>query len=117
MKLKTRTWILILALILGVCAVSILLTRRQPSLTVAIYSDGELVRRVDLNRVKEEERYTVESDDGGSNVILVQPGRICVESADCPDQICVLEGWLPDFGLPLVCLPHNLLIQVEEGAP
>ena len=115
--IKTRTWILILAVILGACAVSILLTRRQPSLTVAIYSDGECIRRVDLNRVTKEERYTVESDDGGSNVILIQPGRVCVESADCPDQICVLEGWLPDFGLPLVCLPHNLLIQVEEGAP
>lgn len=116
-RIKTRTWILILAVILGVCVVSILLARRQPSLIVGVYSDGELVRRIDLNRVREEERYPVESADGGSNVILIQPGRICVESADCPDQICVLEGWLPDFGLPLVCLPHNLLIQIEEDAP
>lgn len=113
--MKTRTWILILAAILIVCAVWILATRRRaPSLTVGIYSDGVCVRRVDLNAVKQEERYTVESSDGGSNVVLIQPGRICVESADCADQICVLEGWLPDFGLPIVCLPHNLLIQVED---
>ena len=116
-KFKTRTWILILAVIFGVCVAAVLLTRRAPSLTVGVYSDGELVRRIDLNRVEAEERYTVESADGGSNVILIRPGRICVESADCPDQVCVLEGWLPDFGLPIVCLPHNLLIQVEEGAP
>ena len=114
--MKTRTWILILAAILLVCAAFIFGTRRRaPALTVGIYSDGVCVRRVDLNAVTKEERYTVESNDGGSNVILIQPGRICVESADCPDQICVLEGWLPDFGLPIVCLPHNLLIQVEDA--
>ena len=113
--MKTRTWILILAAILLVCVALIFTTRRRaPSLTVGIYSDGVCVRRVDLNAVTKEERYTVESNDGGSNVILIQPGRICVESADCPDQICVLEGWLPEFGLPIVCLPHNLLIQVED---
>ncbi len=116
--MKTRTWILILAAILLVCAAWIVGTRRRaPALTVGVYSDGVCVRRVDLNRVKKEERLVVESAEGGSNVVLIQPGRICVESADCPDQICVMEGWLPEFSLPIVCLPHNLLIAEEEDAP
>ena len=80
----------------------------------AIYLDGVLVRRVDLDGVTEEEHYRVESH-GGFNDILIQPGRICVASADCPDQICVLEGWLPEFELPIVCLPHDLLIEIEDS--
>ena len=80
----------------------------------AIYLDGVLVRRVDLDSVTEEEHYRVESH-GGFNDILIQPGRICVASADCPDQICVLEGWLPEFELPIVCLPHDLLIEIEDS--
>lgn len=114
--MKTRVWLLILAVILGISLFSILWARRTPSMIAGIYVDGECVRRVDLNRVKVEERYTIENN-GGSNTILIQPGRICVEEADCPDQICVMEGWLPDFGFPLVCLPHGLLIQLEEDTP
>ncbi|MBQ9493839.1 MAG: NusG domain II-containing protein [Oscillibacter sp.] len=114
--MKTRTWLFIFAAILCVCACAILWPRRTPSLIAGIYVDGNCVDRVDLSRVTEEERRVIETEDG-SNTIVIQPGRICVESADCPDQICVMEGWLPECGLPLVCLPHNLLIQLEEAAP
>ncbi len=114
--MKTRVWLWILAVILGISLFSILWARRTPSMIAGIYVDGECVRRVDLNRVKAEERYTIENN-GGSNTILIQPGRICVEAADCPDKVCVMEGWLPDFGFPLVCLPHGLLIQLEEDTP
>lgn len=115
-RLKTRTWIVILAGILGICLIMIFASRRTPRLSAGIYVDGVLVRRVDLKRVQEEEHYRVESH-GGFNEILIQPGRICVASADCPDKICVVEGWLPDFGLPIACIPHNLLILMEEDSP
>ena len=142
-RLQTRVWILILAAIAGICLLAILAPRRTPKAIAgtpervagtpeqiaetpqdiaetsagkiaAIYLDGVLVRRVDLDRVTEEEHYRVESH-GGFNDILIQPGRICVASADCPDQICVLEGWLPEFELPIVCLPHELLIEIEDS--
>lgn len=87
-----------------------------PKRIANIYIGGELVRRVDLNGVTEAEYYRTESH-GGFNEILMEPGRICVASADCPDQICVMEGWLPDFGLPVVCLPHDLIIEMEEDSP
>ena len=116
--MKTRVWLLIFAVVLGICLFFIFRPRRDssPSLVAEIYVGGELVRRVDLNAVEKEERYVVEGEDG-YNTILIQPGRICVEDADCPDQICVMEGWLPDFGFPIACLPHNLLILMEEDAP
>ena len=114
--MKTRVWLLIFAAVLGICLFFILRKPSAPSLVAVVYSNGERVRRVDLNAVEREERYTLETPDG-YNTILIEPGRICVEDADCPDQICVMEGWLPDFGFPIACLPHNLLIVMEEDAP
>ena len=116
-QLKTRTWILLIAGLLLVCVGASLWTaRRTPGLTAGIYVNDVCVRRVDLNRVKTPERFVVEGN-GGSNTILIEPGRICVESADCLDQICVMEGWLPGFPMPIVCLPHGLIIQLEEDSP
>lgn len=116
-RLKTRVWVLILAAIAGTCLLAILAPRPTPKQMIAnIYVDGVLTRRVDLNAVTKPERYRAESH-AGFNDILIEPGRICVEAADCPDQICVMEGWLPEFGLPIVCLPHDLMIELEEDAP
>jgi hypothetical protein len=74
--------------------------------------DGECIRCVDLSQVTETETYTVE-DDLGVNVIQIEPGRIRVLEADCPDQVCVDAGWLTDSAAPIVCLPHRLVIRLE----
>ena len=110
---KTRIWVfLILAiLVLAAAASALVLTRPAAGRVAKIYVDGELIREVDLDRVAAQERYTVRTDRG-ENVILLEPGRICVESADCPDQICVKAGWLADSAAPIVCLPHRLVIEL-----
>lgn len=113
---KTRAWVLLLCGIVVLCVLASLLPHRKPGLNAGIYVDGVCVQRVNLDRVTEEQRYLVEGY-GGSNLVVVQPGRICVEAADCPDQICVMQGWLPDSGLPIVCLPHHLVIQLEGASP
>lgn len=117
-KIATRVWIAILAAFVAVCVWFALRTRPAAAarLLAGIYVDGVCIRRVDLNQVREAERYEIEGY-GGKNVMLIERGRICVESADCPDGICVAEGWLPDFGFPIVCLPHHLYIQMEDDAP
>ncbi len=92
--MKTRTWVLLfaaLAVVLGALSV-LLYTSREEGVVAVITQDGEVLRESDLSRVTEEYRFTVEAKDGGSNEILVQPGRICVCGADCPDQICVKQG-------------------------
>ena len=47
----------------------------------------------------------------------VQDGEIYMESAECPDQICVEHGPLRPGGTPIVCLPNRLSIQwIERDA-
>lgn len=47
------------------------------------------------------------------NRIRVRGGKVCVESADCPDESCVWMGER-DSGT-ILCLPHALRIEVEGG--
>ena len=115
--IKTKTWILILgaALLLALLSCLILYTRPAPGTTANIYRDGVPVRSIDLSLVTEPYAFTL-TDERGFNVIRVEPGRIAVIDADCPDRVCVEAGWLSDSASPVVCLPHRLVIRIEKNA-
>ncbi len=110
---KTRTLVtIILCILLLAIAASLFLWLRPAGGRVAnVYLDGELLYSIDLDALTEKKTYTVETDRG-VNVLVAEPGRIRVESADCPDQVCVDFGWLTDSAAPIVCLPHRLVIQL-----
>lgn len=110
--LKTKTWILILVLLLAVCgiAAAFLFLGNSDSQVVEIRQDNVLIRTIDLSQVKAPYFLTIEDGRGGSNTLLVESGRICISEADCPDQICVRRGWLSGAGAPIICLPHRLVI-------
>ena len=115
--LSTRTWVLILcvaALALG--AVSWLTLGGRKGTVVRVVQDGQVLREIDLARVTEEYSFTVEYPEGGSNTVTVRPGAIRVSEADCPDKVCVSQGWITDRGGPVVCLPHRLVLELAESA-
>ena len=114
--LKTRTWIIVIAAaVLALIALSVLLlTARGEGTVVQVIQDGTVLREIDLSRVKEPYSFNVEAPDGGSNRIEVEPGRIRVADADCPDKICISQGWLSDQSVPIVCLPHRLIIKLRS---
>jgi hypothetical protein len=112
--ISTKVWaagILAVLLVSAGCALW-LSTRAAPGRVANLYVDGACIRSVDLSQVTEPETYTVE-DDLGVNIIQIEPGRIRVLEADCPDQVCVQAGWLSDSAAPIVCLPHRLVIRLE----
>lgn len=115
MKHKKTAWILsALILLLFVVCVSMLYfrTTHRDSMTAEIYLDGELIRQIDLSTVTSEYQFTVRDSSGGSNTITVRPGAIGITQADCPDKLCVHQGFMQDDLLPIVCLPHHLVIRV-----
>ena len=116
--MKTRTWVIVIAAAAALLAVvSLFLFRSHGEGTVVqVIQDGTVIREIDLSRVDKEYSFVVEARDGGSNTILVQPGRICIAEADCPDRVCVQQGWLTDQIVPLVCMPHGLIIMLKEPA-
>ena len=107
--MKTRTWILIFAVLLCVCGAAVLyLNAMQSGETADIYSQGELYATVDLGR----DATLVVTVGSSSNTIVIQDGEIFVSEADCPDQICVNHG-PAKAGSPVVCLPNELVISVK----
>lgn len=114
--LKTRTWgaLILLALILSAAAAWVLAAQRSTGTTANIYLDGVCVESIDLSAVAEPYSFSVDGPCG-SNRITVEPGRICVSEADCPDHICIHQGWISDGVAPIVCLPNKLVIRIEAG--
>ena len=72
---------------------------------------GVLLEEIDLSRVDEPYSLTLE-DESGRNVLSVERGRVCVSEADCPDQVCVKQGWVSSGAAPIVCLPHKLVVEL-----
>ncbi|MBQ5437792.1 MAG: NusG domain II-containing protein [Firmicutes bacterium] len=115
--IRTRTWIVILAALAAVLALLSFfsLTAKKEGKTVQILQDGVVIEEIDLSAVTSERSFTIEWTRGGSNLITVQPGRIRVTEADCPDRVCVDQGWLSDQAAPIVCMPHRLMIRIKDG--
>ena len=115
--IKTRYWVIGIAAVFLLCSVGwIWETQTQTQGSVArVMLNGECIREIDLSKVTEGYEFTVEGKIG-KNVIEVEKGRIRVREAQCPDQICVNQGWLDHGAIPIVCLPNQLTIQLEEDA-
>ena len=111
---RTRFWVGVLAAaaLLSVGAILLLGRWSGGGHMARIYQDGVLIREIDLDSLSAPLTFTVEFQ-GRTNTITAQPGRIRVESADCPDQVCVDQGWISDG--TVVCLPNRLVIQIEGG--
>ncbi|MDR2530202.1 MAG: NusG domain II-containing protein [Oscillospiraceae bacterium] len=52
-------------------------------------------------------------DVNGHNVLRVSGGAVFMESADCPDKLCVRRGRVSSDGQRIVCLPNRVSISVE----
>lgn len=120
--IKTRTWVILFSALLVFSAVAAILVKnpldngKSDEKTIAkVYLNSECVHTVCLSDVTEP--YTIQlTGENGTNTISVENGRICVSSADCPDQLCVKQGWQSSGITPIVCLPNKLVIEFERSS-
>ena len=114
MKKKNILWALFFAVIV-VGGVLLYINLGKGEGTVAVISvDGEVLERIDLSKVREAYDIPV-TTPYGNNTVHVEPDGISVTHADCPDQICVYQGKLTGSGIPIICMPHRLVIEIEGG--
>ena len=107
--MKTRTLIILFAAIfvLSLGAGLYFLMPGEASASAEITRQGQVIKTVDL---RIDQTFTVESEDGGYNVITVQDGKIGVTEASCPDHYCMMRGFC-DSGTEIVCLPNKISIR------
>ena len=116
-KVKYRAAILATTLLLLAAASAFLLffrnTNKKEAYTAYLYQNGSLLQTIDLAAVTEPYSFTVKAPDGGFNTIAVRHNAIGMTDADCPDKLCVAMGYTDKSLLPIVCLPHGLVIEVK----
>lgn len=105
--MKTKTWVILLSVLLAVClGMSLWLLRPQQAGYAQVWSDGKLIHTLDL----QVDRVVEVKNDSGSNRIEVLDGKIAVTEADCPDHHCINRGFCSG-GVQIVCLPNKLVIR------
>lgn len=114
---NTKVWIFIIGIVFSVSLISSFLIFKSPAKgTVAnIYEDGVCIKSIDLSNVTNAYEFTIETEHG-TNVISVEKDKISISEADCTDQVCVNQGWISNSVTPIVCLPHKLVIKLEDTA-
>lgn len=85
--------------------------------TADIYQDGSLLTSITLDDVAVPYSFTVTGENGCVNEIEVRSDSIGIISADCPDKLCIHQGFAGNSKLPIVCLPNKLVIQLRENTP
>lgn len=106
--------IILVAVILVIAAIGLLafLLLSKGGAKAVVTVDGEEVAVYDLSYDTEEIIY---SANGGYNKIVVKDGKVSVESASCPDLICVSHHAISREGETIVCLPNKLVVSIESS--
>ena len=107
---SNKFWIIIFSVVIMISLAALFLIGRVDVSYAQIYQDGALTETVKLSAVTEPYMISLENDHGAVNVIEAVHGRIRMASANCPDGICVQQGWVSEGITPIICLPNNVVI-------
>lgn len=113
---QTKFWVILFSalFLLGCGGFLLLRSSGQAGSIAEIRIDGELYQSIDLDAVTVPYEIEIRTEYG-ENTVCVAHGQISVTHADCPDQICVEQGAIEDSAIPIVCVPHHLVIEI--GGP
>lgn len=75
--------------------------------------DGREVERFDLDEI-DSKMVNYHPSDTQYNIVEIQGGKIRVKEDNSPDQIAVRTGWISEPGQTSICLPHRLVITIEQ---
>lgn len=112
MKIKILIAVAAVIFAAGVIASVIILNAPKKN-NVQIKSGGKVLYTLDLSQ--EHDRSFEIKTDSGSNTVEIKDGKIRVKDADCPDKTCMRMGWLDSSAMPIVCLPHGLVISFTDA--
>ena len=88
--------------------------KASPQLNAVIQVDGEVYKTIQLTTHSGTDTFTVQTKKGHNHVI-VKDQSIAIDEADCPDKVCVHEGFISQPGQTIACLPHKVIIEVKSA--
>jgi len=117
---SNKFWFFIFGGVVLACVVLMLQSLRAPANYALIYKDGVLTETVNIAAITEPrsilvERGNYDTASKGYNYLEAERGRIRMSVADCPDGICMRQGWVSSPATPIVCLPNRVVVTLEGG--
>ena len=111
MTMKRKTIIRDIVLILAVLAVAVALmivtgSRGKTGSHVVVMVRNQEIARYSLSV---DGTYTI---NGGTNTIEIKDGKVRMAEAECPNHLCVKQGWIGYGGQSIVCLPNELSVTI-----
>ncbi|WP_129723619.1 NusG domain II-containing protein [Xylanivirga thermophila] len=89
------------------------LARGEYERQVIVEVDGRIIEKIPMSVDTIGKEFTIETGNGGYNVIRIDDKGVSIIDANCPDKICIHEGWIQDPGQVIVCLPHKMVVKIE----
>ena len=103
------TLLIITLLLIGIILLFVLRGRSNEGSYVIIMYQNE-----------EKARFSLASDgiyniNNGKNKIEILGGKVRMTYADCPDELCIRQGWIEFDGQSIICLPNKITVMVSGG--
>lgn len=114
-KIVGRRDIVLLLLVLVIGGICVLVMALRPAAVngiVEITVDGAVYQQLPLS---EDADLMIEGYDGGENHLIIQNGTVHMESASCPDGICVRHHAITKDGENIICLPNRVVVTIHGG--
>ena len=109
-KLNLIIAAVLVALVLGGVIATNAFGQVTPAKSAVVKASDGTEYVLDLSK----DSITTNSTSLGSNVVVVQNGAVHVEEADCANHDCVSQGSISKAGQQIVCLPHQLTIDISD---
>lgn len=77
-----------------------------------ITADGQVVKTVKLDGHHEMIPITSST---GYDLVEVSGKQVRIVEADCPDKLCVNQGWISRSPQQIVCLPNRVVVKIING--
>ena len=115
--MKKNDLILIAALLavalLAYAGVSLYSKVRTNKAEAVVYQQGKEQGRYRLSENNVVEIYL---ENGDYNILQIREGQAEITEASCPDKTCVRHRPISRQGESLVCLPNQMVVEIENGA-
>ncbi len=110
MTKKPDLWIFLGIIIAAIVMWIILSIQTSTSLKVKVSVEGSVYGTYSIDKPQQ---ITI-SRDGKTNVIEIHNNGVKMLKANCPDKLCVGQGFVESILFPIICLPNKVVVEIID---
>lgn len=80
---------------------------------ISVQFNGEEYKRLTFTSKNDSYEYKLDTDEG-LNIIEVEGDKVHMIDANCPDKLCIKQGYISKVGEVLVCVPNKVVVEIKS---